>query len=214
MEFMGLDQHYASMIGLAKTEQHLINESKYDSVLYAPWIGFPFQDRPDLAFSIGAIAFHNVTSEIMTRNVSELIVNYDGAILSGKGVSALPIEIASNNALNASSVDFTQATNCVWVSADERMSLIHGYNESIFRECLTVGTATIQPSATPQKFSFDLNMKGPCAMMWVTVQSKSDIDAGNWTKLAQDSGEDWFSEGMLITGSTAREDGLPASFYR
>jgi hypothetical protein len=176
MEFQGLDKHYAEMIGLFKTEEALIAASRYDSVLYAPWIGFPFQDRPDLAFSIGAIAFHNVTSEIATRGINELVVNYDGAILSGKGVSALPFEISSGNPVSSQSVDFTQATNCVWVSAEERVSLINGYNESIFRECLTVGTATIPPSATPQRVAFDLNMKGPCAMMWVTIQSQADLE--------------------------------------
>jgi hypothetical protein len=36
------------------------------------------------------------------------------------------------------------AANCVWVSPEERVALIHGYNENIFREVVKAGSFQIQ----------------------------------------------------------------------
>lgn len=71
-----------------------------------------------------------------------------------------------------------------------------------------------------------MNCKGPVAYMWLTVQAREDgkndflfskkekVELGNWTKLCNDYGLDYISQFMLITGTTAREDGLPAPYYR
>lgn len=128
-----------------------------------------------------------------------MVVNY-GGVNTKKGLYALPKEIATDAPVSSGSVQFVLATNCVWVSADERTGLIHGYNESIFKEAMVAAEQTIQASATQQRINVDLNIKGPCAYIAVTIQSRADLDAGNWTKLCQDSGEDWITELMLVTG--------------
>jgi hypothetical protein len=89
----------------------------------------------------------------------------------------------------------------------ERLSLLNGYNEIIFKEILKIGEHTEQPSTTEKKVSIDLNVKGPVAYMWLTIQSREDLENGNWTKLCDDYGMDYIKEFMLITGTTAREDG-------
>jgi hypothetical protein len=213
LELGGDLEKYASLIGFCKTKSQLIANSRRDQTLFAPFIGFPFQGRPDLAYSIGCIAFHGVTCDIQSRPLNEMVVNY-GGLNSKKGLYALPKEIRTDAPIAPTSVQFTLATNVIWVSAEERYGLIHGYNESIFRECIVAAEHTIQASSTQQRLAFDLNIKGPCAFIAVTIQSRADLDNGNHTKLCQDSGEDWIKEIMLVTGSTPREDGLPASFYR
>jgi hypothetical protein len=212
-ELMGKLDDYAQMIGFCKTRRQLINESRYDRTLYAPLMGLPFHDRPDLAFSVGAIAFHGVKANLTARPLNEMVVNY-GGVVTKKGLYALPKQIATDQPIQSNAVQFAFATNAVWVSAEERLSLIHGYNESIFREVVKVGEFQIAASATWHREVRDINVKGPVAFLAVTIRSKADIESGNWIKTCQNSGLDWVKEIMIITGSTALEDGLPASFYR
>jgi len=109
---------------------------------------------------------------------------------------------------------FTLATTCVWVSDDERCSLLNGYNEIIFKEFIKAGEHSECGSCNEKKVCFDINLKGPTAFLFMYVQSCTDIENGNWVKTFDDYGLDYISEFMLITGTTFREDGLPASFYR
>jgi hypothetical protein len=89
-----------------------------------------------------AVAFHAVNCELTSRPLNELVVNY-GGVNTKKGLYALPKEIATQAAVNSNSVQFALATNCIWVSSDERMGLIHGYNESLFRECIVAAEGKI-----------------------------------------------------------------------
>jgi len=79
---------------------------------------------------------------------------------------------------------------------------------------LKIGEFQIAASATNQRQVKELNVKGPVAYIAVTIRKKDDIDAGRWLKDCQDNGLDWVKELMIITGSVALEDGLPAPFYR
>lgn len=214
LELYGKLGQYAKMIGLCKTRAQLKAESKRDRVLYAPLIGMPFQDRPDQAFPTGSIAFHGLTMEMVSKSLQEMVINY-GAINPKKGYAfALPIQISTGGVLQNNSVQFQLATNCVWVSPDERVSLVHGYNECMFREVKCIGEHSVGACTTSQRIALELNVKGPVCYIAVTIQSRDDLQSGNWTKLCQDSGEDYISECMLITGSTPREDGLTPEFYR
>lgn len=212
-ELMGKLDDVAEMIGFCKTRKQLINESKYDRTLYAPLIGLPFHDRPDLAFSVGAIAFHGVKANVVSRPLNEMIVNY-GQISTKRGYSAMPKQISTDQVIQNNAVQFAFASNCVWVSGVERLSLIHGYNESLFREVCKVGQWQIPASKTAHREVKDITVKGPVAFLAVTIRSQSDIKSGNWIKCCQNSGLDWVKEIMVITGTTSVEDGLPASFYR
>lgn len=214
MELMGVLEDYASMIGWCNTREQLIEESRFDVVHMAPWIGFPMQGRPDLTYAIGTVAFHPISFEQLNRSIAECVINYDGAALKGKGVQALPLEIASNAVVSASTVDFALANTCVWVSPEERLSLLNGYNEIIYKEHVKAGEHTEQPAATEKKVIFDLNIKGPCTYIWLTIQSRDDVEAGNWTKLCDDYGLDYIRECMLITGTTPREDSVTAAYLR
>lgn len=214
LEFMGVLPEYAASIGFYYTKDQLIEDSKYDVVHYAPWVGFPMQGRPDLAFAIGTVAFHPINFEQQNRSICELVVNYDGMNSKGRGINALPIEVNTGAVVSQYSVDFALATNCVWVSKLERCSLLDGYNEIIFKEFIKAGEHNEGPACNPKKVTFDLNVKGPTNYIWLTVQSCSDIANGNWVKTFDDYGLDYITEFMLITGTTAREDGMPASFYR
>lgn len=116
--------------------------------------------------------------------------------------------------VSSASVDFVLATTNVWVSPEERICLLKGYNEIIFKEYLKAGEHSEGPSCNERKVTFDINLKGPTTAIWLMVQSRKDIDDGNWVKTFDDFGLDYIREFMLITGTTAREDGLPAAFYR
>lgn len=213
LDLHGQTEHYKDLIGFAYTKNQLISDSKRDRNLYAPMIGFPFQESPQTAFVIGPIAFHNVTCELLTRPLSDMTVNY-GALSANNALYALPKEIKTNAVVTSNSVEFGLATNCVWVSGEERLSLINHYNEIIFKEYIKAAEQSIPASATEARQDIDVNIKGPCAHIIVTIQSQADLDTKNHTKLCQDSGEDWIKEMMLITGTLAREDGLPAEAYR
>ena len=94
MELSGDLDKYASMIGFCKTKAQLIANSRRDQVLFAPMVGMPFQGRPDLAYSIGAIAFHGVNADLQSRALNESVVNY-GGVNTKKGLYALPKEIGT-----------------------------------------------------------------------------------------------------------------------
>lgn len=214
LEFQGVLEDYASLVGFNYTVDQLIEDSKFDVIHYAPWYGFPMQDRPDLAFAIGTIAFHPVTWEQQNRGICELIVNYDGCTQKGRGIYALPIEIQTGAVVSQSSVDFVLATNMIWVSPEERTCLLNGYNEIIFKEYMVIGEHSEGPACNEKKITFDLNAKGPVAHIWMQVQNRNDIDNGNWVKNLDDYGLDYIREWTLITGTTPREDSLPAAFSR
>jgi len=213
-ELMGILDDYARIIGFSYTKDQLIEDSKFDHVLYAPWIGFPFQGRPDLSYAIGTIAFHPIVFEQYNRNICEMIVNYDGVRLRGRGSFSLPFEIATGAIVSSCTVDFALATTCVWVSQEERLCLLNGYGEIIFKEYIKIAEHTEQSNCSEKKVTFDVAVKGPMAFLWMTVQSRADCENGNWIKTFDDYGLDYIRDWMLITGSTPREDGLPASFYR
>lgn len=212
-ELLGQLDANADNIGYCKTRRNLINQSRFDRTLYAPMIGLPFQGRPDLALSVGAIAFHGVKVSLVSRPLNEMVVNY-GGVITKKGLYALPRQISTDQPIQANAVHFSIASNCVWVQAEERLSLIHGYNETVFREVCKVGEFQIPASSTYHREVKPIEVKGPVAFVALTIRSQDDIKAGNWIKCCQDSGLDWVKEIMLITGSTPIEDGLPASFYR
>lgn len=214
LELTGQLDNYASMIGFYYTKTQLIEDSKWDVIHYAPWVGFPFQNRPDLTYAIGSIAYHPINWEQHNRNIVDLIVNYDACHNKGRGVFALPIEINTGSVVSSASVDFTLATTNVWVSQEERLCLLSGYNEIIYKEFIKVAEHSENPSCNEKRICIDVNVKGPVAYIWLTVQSKTDVENGNWIKTFDDWGLDYITEFMLITGNTAREDGLPASFYR
>ncbi len=140
MELMGVMEDWAPLVGLYYTKEQLIEDSKWDAVLYAPWYGlYPGQERPDLTYAIGTIAFHPITYEQCNRGIHEMTVNYDGISSKGRGMFALPIEINTGAVVSSTSVDFTLATTNVWVSCEERLSLLNGYNEIIFKEFIKAG---------------------------------------------------------------------------
>jgi len=213
-ELMGVLEDFAPMIGFCYTKDQLIEDSRFDVIHYAPWWGFPMQDNPHLTFAIGSIAFHPMNFEQQNRSINELVVNYDGVKTKGRGILALPVEVKSQLPVSSSTVEFALATNCVWLSKAERSNIMTSYIEVIFKEHINAGEHSEGPCSVLKKVSFDLNVKGPTAYIWLTVQSKDDIESGNWIKTFDDYGLDYITEVMLITGTTPREDGLPASFYR
>jgi hypothetical protein len=50
---MGDLDKYAPLINFCKTKSQLIANSRRDATYYAPFVGFPFHGRPDLAYSVG-----------------------------------------------------------------------------------------------------------------------------------------------------------------
>jgi len=213
IELFGLLDNYKDQIGFSYTRNQQIADSKRDRYLFVPMLGLPFFDRPDTAFNIGSIAFHQVTCEVSTRPLSDMTINF-GSGANPIQAYALPIEINTNAVISATSVDMALATNCVWVSGQERAGLIQGYNEIMFKEHLKAAECTVAATNSSQRVEIDVSIKGPCTYIFVTIQSQADLDAKNYTKLCQDTGLDYITEMMLITGSTAREDGLPAQAYR
>jgi len=214
MELTGVLRDYAPQIGFNFTKEQLIEDSQFDQILYMPWVGFPMQSRTDLTYAIGTIAFHPINFEQQNRSINELVVNYDGVVSKGRGLHALPLEIGSGLPVSASTADFQLANTCVWVSKEERLSLLNGYNEIIFREYAKCGELTVQPMQSDHKVSIDLSIKGPTTFIFMSIAARKDTDSGNWTKLCNDNGLDYIKSMMLITGTTAREDGMPSSFYR
>lgn len=214
MELNGDTEMYASMIGYYFTKNQLIVESKYDVYHFAPWYGFPFHDRPDRAFGIGGIAYHQVSTEIVTRSVEDCVVNYNGVITKGKGMSAMPLRISNGKPVDGDAVEFTLATNCVWVSPAERFNLVHGYNETIFDEHIVAGEFSIAPHNQEHKIEQEINIKGPCTWIAITIIAREDKRIGNILKGCDNYGRDYIKEIMLLTGTTAREDSLPAPFNR
>jgi hypothetical protein len=201
----------ANMIGFCYTTEQLIEESRFDTVLMAPWVGFPMQGRPDLTYAIGTIAFHPFNFEQQNRPIGDCVINYDGIVTKGRGLNALPLEISSGLPVSSSTVEMTLANTCVWVSSAERLSLLNGYNEIIYKEFLKAGEHSEQPCTSEKKVVVDLNIKGPCTYIWLTIQSREDVEGGNWTKLCDDFGLDYIKEMTLITGTTPREDALPSN---
>jgi hypothetical protein len=76
------------------------------------------QNRPDLTYNIGSIAFHPINFEQQNRSIDELVINYDGVIMKGRGLKALPFEISTGAPVSSSTVDFTLANTCIWVSSE------------------------------------------------------------------------------------------------
>jgi len=212
-ELMGLLEHYAPSIGYNLTKNQLIADSQRNRNLYAPFVGFPFQDRPDLAFPIGTIAFHTVSLNLQTRSLTNMVVNY-GGVAASTGLYALPIQVSTNSVVSNTSVAMALATTCVWLSQAERLDLVQGYNEIIFKQLVNAATYTVPVSTTSQKLAINLTIKGPVLYFWIIIQSQNDLNNGTWTKCCQDTGEDWITQMMIITDGTAREDGMPADTYR
>lgn len=216
MELSGKLDHYAKMIGLAKTRRQLILNSKTPQLLFNPLIGMPFHDDTTRAFNIGSIAFHSVTLELVTKPLDKLIVNYGltSRMSKSRGFYAIPKLIGSGATLNDSSVSFALAATNVWLGPQERLSLIHSYQEQMVKEFIQVAQVTVPASNSEHKAAVDLPMKGPVAFVMVTIQSQEDLATGNWTKLCDDTGKDYAKSMMLVTGTTCREDGGWAEFLR
>jgi len=210
-DMFGLLDFYAELIGYCKTRKQLKKDAKRNRVLGMPCVGLPFQAGPDTAFNIGSITFHSVKLETNTRPITELIINYGNV---ATGTIPLPTVVSSNLPIANDSVGFGVAATMVWLSKAERYQLTHGYNETIFKEILLAGESTIDPSTKAHRVAFEVDMKGPVTYYFVVIQKDSDVTSHNWTKFCDDDGSDYISEMMLITGTTAREDGLAAPFYR
>jgi len=210
-ELYGLLDLYSELIGFCKTRNQLKLDAKRSRILGAPLVGLPFHMGPDTAFNIGSITFHTVKSELNARPITEMILNY-GNIAAGK--IPLPKVVSTNLSIENSSVDLGLAATMVWLSKAERATLVDTYNERLFRETLLVGEGSIPVSTKAHRVAFDIDMKGPTTQLMVVIQSDTDYSSHNWTKFCADDGSDYISEMMLITGTTPREDGLPANFYR
>lgn len=207
---------YGKMFGFAKTSTQLKLNSKAGQDLYGPMIGFPFMNRPDLAFQIGAVSFFNVTINITTRPLNNMLVNWTSALYTA-GTALLPFNLENTNQkVTANDVFLGLATNNVWVSNEERLSIVSAYRETIFKEFLNLGTftATTPTAATNSPTLFTLSLKGCAPYICFVVQSNDDVNNNRWERFCDGNGNDWIKYCMIITGSTAREDGLPARFYR
>jgi len=212
---MGMLEMYGKMIGFSKTLAQLKLNSKVAQDLYAPMIGFPFLNRPDLSFQIGAVSFFNVTVNITTRPLNMMLVNWTNALYVGGALLPFNLE-NTNQKVTSNDVFLGLSTNNVWVSNEERLSIVSAYRETIFKEFLNLGTFTaITPtSATNSPTLFTLSLKGCAPYICFVVQSNDDVNNNKWERFCDINGGDWIKFCMLITGSTAREDGLPARFYR
>jgi hypothetical protein len=125
MDLYGQTEDCAEMIGYFKTKAQLIANSKRDRHYTVPMVGMPFQGREDLAFATGAVAFHQISCELQSRPISELIVNY-GSFNTKRGLLSLPKEVKTGTPISSTSVQFVLATNCVWVGKEEKSTLVHG----------------------------------------------------------------------------------------
>lgn len=211
-ELAGVLDDFAELCGFNYTKKQLITDSGSNRILAAPFYGLPFQEDTDTAFNPGSITFHSITVNVHTRNLTDIFVNYDGT----PGQIAIPLNVNTGSALSSSSdFDFGVAAQMVWISKQERTPLVFGFSETIFQEMLIAGEKDIPANLeSNETVKLELDMKGPVTWILLQVQSKSDLSKGNWIKDCDDFGEDYVKEFMLITSSTAREDGLPAQFSR
>lgn len=104
-------------------------------------IGFPFMNRPDLAFQIGAVSFFNVTINITTRPLNQMLVNFTNVLYLGGALLPYNLE-NTNQKVTSNDVFLGLATNNVWVSSEERLSIVSAYRETIFKEFLNLGSFT------------------------------------------------------------------------
>lgn len=213
-ELTGKDKEIAKSVGLCRTTSQLVAQSKLNKNYFAPLIGLPFHDNPALVFSLSGVAFHGITVELRATQLGSMIRNFAN-LKSYKGAIPYPLEKFTKNVLQANSVKFALATNVVWIPPNERTEILHGKGaEKLYRELSIAGKHNIAPNASSQRLQFEINIKGPCTCIAVNIRSKADIDSGNWTKRCDNKGLDYIDEFMLLTGNTAREDGMPADFYR
>jgi len=205
--------HIASNIGYRTNTQSLLDDAKTAQNFYAPFIGMPFHDRAETGFTVGPINFHQIQCEVMTRPLSQIVVNITDAD-SNTGLNSIPYEVRTGAILNANSVEFSLATNYIYLSDLEKIAIGKSNNECVFKEYKVAGQFQIPSNAASSKIDMEIDMNGPTFFMVVTIQSNDDLAKNNWTKLCADDGKDYITEMMLITGSTPREDGLPAEAYR
>jgi len=215
MGLMEDDYGYAKMFGFAKTLNQFKLNSKSGQDLYGPMIGFPFMNRPDLAFQIGAVSFFNVTVNITSRPLNMMLVNHTNSLYTGGALLPYNLE-NTNQKLSSNDVFFGLATNNIWVSNEERLSITSAYRETIFKEFLNLGTfnATTPLVLNSSPTLLPLSLKGCAPYIAFVVQSTTDLNNNRWERFCDPNGYDWIKYCMLITGSTAREDGLPSRFYR
>jgi len=212
---MGWMDFYGKMFGFAKTYNQLRANSKSGQNLYSPMIGFPFMNRPDLAFQIGAVSFFNVTINITTRPLNQMLVNFTNVLYLGGALLPYNLE-NTNQKVTSNDVFLGLATNNVWVSSEERLSIVSAYRETIFKEFLNLGsfTANTPTAVTMSPTIFVLSLKGCAPYICFVVQNQTDINNNKWERFCDLNGQDWIQSCMIITGSTAREDGMPSRFYR
>lgn len=207
---------YGKYGGVHFTRQGLIEDSSKNSVLYTLAKGWSFADPdyPSRAWSIGGVAFHNVSCKVITRDISELIVNYS-ASRSNLGIYSLPLEVATSKAVSSTSVQFRLATKCVFVDKDEEFDLLRKdvANQSMFREYVDNPAKTIVASNSTLRHEIDIDARGSVAHIIVTIRSAKDLANNNWMKDCADDGALYVKNCMILTGATAYEDGLPASYY-
>ena len=204
---------YGAYAGVFKTRAQLIADSAKDRVKYTLMSGWAFADpsHPERAWAVGGVAFHPVTAKYSTRGMSQLTVNYDD-IGSNNGLYALPLHL-NDAPVSDKSAHFALATNSIWGGKNERNGLVFGSTETIFREMISNTPRIISASSSAGTQEIDLDFRGPLAYIAVTIRSTADLASGNWTKDCNDQGGHYISDAMIITGSTAVEDGLPADFY-
>jgi len=212
MDVLGLTKYYKELIGLFYSEEALIADSQKPTITITPWVGFPFQGHVQQYLNVGTFAAHKLTACFKSQPLNKLIVNQ--VINKGRGAFYLPRNIATGDLVTADDIQSIMAAECFWVTKKERAAITGGYREVFYKEWRTVGQANFNGSNKAQPHSMEVDMKGLVHQCFVIVQKQDDVDNLNWTKCCDDNGDDLIENIMLITGDKAREDGLPAKFYR
>lgn len=214
LELSGLLQYFAKSVGLFQTEEALLENSQFPTILMAPFIGMPYQNDPEKMYPQGLIQFHQCSYEQTNRPIHEMILSYGDCEWRPQIGSDLPLELGTRMPVGNNSAEFQVAASYVWLSDDERESLAASYWECIYKEFKEIGSEIDPPNSTTHKVSINLEVEGPCAFIGFYVQSQEDVDCGNWTKLCDDYGQDYIESAMLFTGGNPRDDGLPVQWYR
>lgn len=212
-ELAGQLDNFADLVGLCKGKNRLIQMSKTPMTTITPLFGMPFQHRTSEAFTLGSIAAQPVTANVLTKPMNQMIINW-GNVDTSKSVFSIPTDVSTGQLIGQNSVAFHFSSNLVWLGPEEKKANWWVYVERLFKEVTKVGSKTFAASAQPHAEDVDLNLKGLCTWIAVTVQSVDDIQSGNWTRLCDPKGQDWIDELMININGTAREDGLPAVAYR
>lgn len=212
LDMLGLTKHYKEAIGLHYSVDSLVADSQKPSITITPWVGFPFQKHVQQYLNVGTFAAHKLTACFISQPLNKLIVNE--VIAKGRGAFYLPRNIATGDLVTADDIQTIMAAECFWVTKKERAAITGGYREVFYKEWRTIGTQNFNGGNKPTPCSFDVDMKGLVHQAFLIVQKQEDVDALNWTKCGDDDNDDLIENVMLITGDKAREDGLPAKFYR